>query len=326
MLWTGIVRTRALLVASFLLACDPAEPASTSPESPRAPEETPLEVAPVIERVRHEVVADGHPLAVWEKRPAEPKGAILLVHGRTWSSIPDFDLQVEGEELSLMDALVDAGWAAYAIDLRGYGETPRDQSGWLTPNRAVADVAVVLEWIATRHPDASKPALFGWSRGSMVAQLCAQRHAGLLSDLILFGYPTDPDRKYEKQAPPLEPPRQATTAKAAASDFITPGTISERAIAAYVEASLAADPVRADWMYEHEFAELDPTRVHSPTLVMHGEHDPFVHPEAESRLFERLGNADRRWVVLAGADHAAHLETARPQFLEALLGFLERAG
>ena len=59
------------------------------------------------ELVRHTVDADGHPLAVWEKSAAGATEAILLVHGRTWSALPDFDLRVDGEDLSLMDGLVE---------------------------------------------------------------------------------------------------------------------------------------------------------------------------------------------------------------------------
>ena len=95
--------------------------------------------AQAIEPTRHTVSAAGHPVAVWEKSAAGADEAILLVHGRTWSALPDFDLQVEGEELSLMDGLVEAGYAVYAVDLRGYGETLRDESGWLTPGRAADD-------------------------------------------------------------------------------------------------------------------------------------------------------------------------------------------
>ena len=96
---------------------------------------------------RHTVVADGHPIALWEKSAAGASEAILLVHGRTWSALPDFDLQVEGEELSLMDGLVAEGYAVYAVDLRGYGATPRDDTEWLTPNRAADDVAIIVAWI-----------------------------------------------------------------------------------------------------------------------------------------------------------------------------------
>lgn len=40
---------------------------------------------------RHSVVAGGHPIAVWEKRPADSIGTIVLIHGRTWSSLPNAD-------------------------------------------------------------------------------------------------------------------------------------------------------------------------------------------------------------------------------------------
>lgn len=273
---------------------------------------------------KHTVTADGHPLAVWEKRPARARGAILLVHGRTWSSLPDFDLQVPGENLSLMDALVSEGYAAYAVDLRGYGKTPRDESGWLTPRRAADDVAIVLEWIAARDSGIGKPSLLGWSMGSMVSQLVAQRHPDKLSALILYGYPVDPDTEMRKRPAPRRPARAANTAQAAASDFITPGAISRTAIDAYVKAALAADPVRVDLAGMHEYNELDPAKVRVPTLLLQGEFDPYAKSESHAKLFTQLAHADREWVVLEGGDHAAHLETPRRRFVQALVSFLSR--
>ena len=135
---------------------------------------------------RHALVVDGHPFAVWSKVPAEPRAVMLLIHGRTWSTRPDFDLQVPGEDLSLMDGLADMGIAAYGLDLRGYGETPRDASGWLTPDRAAADVAQVLGWLKRRHPELAAPYLFGWSYGAMVSQLVSQRQPDAMSAVVLF--------------------------------------------------------------------------------------------------------------------------------------------
>src|ERR1019366_8936308 len=98
--------------------------------------------------VKHTVTADGYPLALWEKRAANPKGTILLLHGRTWSSLPDFDLQVPGEHPSLMDAFVARGYAVYALALRGYGATPRDATGWDTPDQSAEDLSAALAWVA----------------------------------------------------------------------------------------------------------------------------------------------------------------------------------
>jgi alpha-beta hydrolase superfamily lysophospholipase len=274
-----------------------------------------------VERVRHTVESTGHPMAVWEKSASRPRAAILLVHGRTWSTVPDFDLDVPGEDLSLMNGLVGLGYATYGVDLRGYGETPRDETGWNTPNRAASDVASVLRWVRARHPELSVH-LFGWSLGSMVSQLAAQQNPTLVDRLVLFGYPTVVGVERPYAEPDGDPPRAPTTAEAAASDFVVPGSISSRAVEAYVQSALRADPVRSDWTGGHEWNQLDPAQVRVPTLILQGEHDPLSTEESALPLFTGLGSADKAWVVIPGGDHAAFLEAPRPYFLSALDGFL----
>ncbi|MBC8072249.1 MAG: alpha/beta fold hydrolase [Deltaproteobacteria bacterium] len=266
---------------------------------------------------------DGHELGLHAKLPASPRGVIVLLHGRTWSGVPDFDLQVEGHTRSLMDALVARGWAAYALDLRGYGATPRDASGWNTPDRAAKDLGAAIAWVAARHPT-HKPAVLGWSLGSLVAQLEAQRHADAIAALVLYGYPRDPDASQGRDAGAAKPARARNTAAAAASDFISPAVIDEATIDAFVTAALAADPVRADWRAMDQFDELDPAKVRVPTLVIHGARDPFAPVPAQGKLFARLGHDDRAWVELAGGDHAAHLEDTGAAFVHAVLAFLEQ--
>jgi alpha-beta hydrolase superfamily lysophospholipase len=275
----------------------------------------------------HKVMADGHPLAVWEKTAESPKAVVLLLHGRTWSSVPDFDLQVDGEELSLMDGLVERGYAVYALDARGYGKTPRDESGWLTPDRASKDVAVVLKWLAERHPKLKPPVLFGWSMGSMVAQLCGQRNPKLMSGVVLFGYPFDPAnflRELTVGPEPTEPKRRVNTAEAAASDFITPNSISQKAIDAYVKSCLAFDPVRVDWRDQGQWVELDPAKLNVPVLLIQAEFDPLAKTDTHARFFTKLATSDRQWVVIPGGDHAAFMETPRPLFLHVLGSFIDR--
>jgi pimeloyl-ACP methyl ester carboxylesterase len=272
--------------------------------------------------VQHTVEIDGHPMAVWEKSPARPRAVMLLVHGRTWSIRPDFDLQVQGEEKSLMDGLVALGIAAYGVDLRGYGATPRDGSGWLTPDRAAADVAGVLDWVASRNPALPAPSLFGWSYGAMVSQLAAQRYPDRLSALVLFGYPVRPGFDVSPEGSAGDPPRRPTTAAAAAEDFIVPGSINPEAIEAFVSQALAADPVRADWRHLEQWRRLDPAAVRVPTLLLQAEHDPLARADEHARLFTGLATPDRLWVVIPGGDHAAFMESPRPYFLSLIGAFL----
>jgi alpha-beta hydrolase superfamily lysophospholipase len=276
--------------------------------------------------VRHVVMSDdGHPLTVWEKRPAAPIGTIVLLHGRTWSALPDFDLQVPSHPVSLMDALIARGYSVYALDARGYGDTPRDSSGWLTPDRAAADVIVVCRWVAHNSGIVGAPALFGWSYGSITAQLAAQRAPDAISALILFGHFTFP-AAMPPDTSSGPPPRIATTTAAAGEDFISPAATDPAVVEAYVRAAVSAQPIKTDWNKLSEWNALDPTAIHVPTLEIMGERDPVSNrsPGAEAAFFGRVAIGDREFVVLPGVDHAAFMENQRARFVDALVEFLER--
>jgi pimeloyl-ACP methyl ester carboxylesterase len=245
---------------------------------------------------------------------------LLLVHGRTWSSLPNFDLAVSGDNRSVFDAFVRKGYAVYALDQRGYGATARDATGWITPARAVADVRAALDFIAARHPRlAARPALLGYSRGAQVAVMLAQGDSNAASSIVLFGFPPG---VRNTTSPAVEtPPRAATTAAAAAEDFVTPGAASREVIDAYVTAALAADPVRVDWRDENQFA-FEPAKITTPTLMIYGVNDPFRNA-ASATFFEALAARDRAYVVLPDSDHAAHVENSARAWVHAIDGFLQ---
>ena len=272
---------------------------------------------------KHTVISDSHPMALWEKSHDNPKGIILFVHGRTWSALPDFDLQVDGEELSLMDGMLEKGYGTYAIDLRGYGETARDKSQWLSPTKAAADIINVTRWISERHQN-TPIHVFGWSYGSVISLLATQTDPSNIASLTLFGFWLDLDSDVVKDASNKALERRINTAEAAASDFIVPGSISQWAIDGYVEAALAADPVRVDWRNEHEFLSIDPSRIDVPVLLMQGEFDPIAPTAFQAKLFIRLKTADKSWMVISGGDHAAFMETPRPYFISGFSDFIDR--
>lgn len=82
-------------------------------------------------------------------------------------------------------------------------------------------------------------------------------------------------------------------------------------------------PIRVDWRDEQQFA-FDPAEVRMPTLLIYGARDPLYSPEGASNLFAQLGTQDRALVLLAEADHAAHLEDPEGAWLKAITDFLER--
>ena len=276
--------------------------------------------------VRHDVAVDGHRIAVWEKsRGGQARPALLLIHGRTWSSLPNFDLQVPGERRSMMDALADAGVAVYAMDLRGYGATPRDASGWLTPDRAVADVRAVVDWIRGAPGAGRRPVyVLGFSRGAFVAAMFAQQSPEKITGLVLLAFGLDVDARVGTVTTPPSPPRKGNTIDTALADFITPDAVSRATLDAFVQVALRADPTCADWRDEQQFNAFAPARLSVPTLLVNGELDPSTPIGLQAKLFARIGTPDKAWVVLPGADHAAHLEKALPELVRSITWFVHR--
>jgi pimeloyl-ACP methyl ester carboxylesterase len=292
---------------------------------------------------------------------------IVLLHGRTWSSVPVYHLlggnwtqqsrlpntassnatSDSHESRSLMEALLHMGLQPYAMDFRGFGGTPSDDTGYVEPLRCVKDVQSVLLWIAQRHgtpleqvgeapdirpaiSDASvMPALLGWSQGALVAQLVAQYHPEALSKLVLYGSIYDPLVRYPRE--PLyrinEPnaSRTPNTFNDAIEDFTVQGTIPPEPARLFAEAALVSDPVKAVWKHLYQFNNCDPARVHVPTLVVAGDQDPYAPLHVQQELFCNLGRgSDRTWSILADADHAAHLlNQVRHRFVNITTSFVK---
>ena len=248
----------------------------------------------------------------------------MLVHGRTWSSRPDFDLQVPGLQRSVMMSLAAQGFAAYAVDMRGYGETPRDATGFLTPKRAAADIVNVVTWVGQQHATLPKPVLIGWSRGAAQAELAAQSAPTKMSALVLFGFVFDPDLQFADTEAPEKPALLKNTAENAMSDFLSPKITPPIVVQAFIEQALKADPVMADLKNDLEFNGLKPDRVTVPTLVLFGENDPGVVAADAGKFFAHLGTPDKQMVQLPGADHCAHLEDTHDAWIAAVVNFINR--
>ena len=288
---------------------------------------------------------DGHPLAVYGIASQNPVQVltdpdlrpILLLHGRTWSSVPVYHLlggpqnKCEGEQSrSLLEALLKCGLQPYAMDFRGFGGTHPDETGFVEPYRCVHDAESVLHWIARRHGipvGGEKPALLGWSQGALVAQLAAQVAQPSLSKLILYGSIYDPMVRYPRE--PLytlnKPNRTIieNTFEGAVEDFTIEGTISSCVAKQFADAALKADPVKAVWRSLYQFNNMDPARVRCPTLLVAGDQDPYAPLHVQQELFANLGRGfDRTWSILSESDHAAHLLEGRHRLISLVASFV----
>lgn len=228
---------------------------------------------------------DNHPLTVYGINSSEPKpedNILLMLHGRTWSSVPVYHLmggprhEKEGyESRSLMELFRDNNIKPYTMDFRGFGGTPRDSKGVVEPSRCVEDVESVLTWILARHettPERSDLSLMGWSQGALVAQLAGQKPHPLFSKLILYGSLYDQTIRYPRQ--PLftsnkdENVEMENTWDGAVEDFTIEGSIPPETASKFAEAALLSDPIKANWNHLYQFNNCDPGKVHVPTLVV----------------------------------------------------------
>lgn len=141
------------------------------------------------ERIESDVSGDdpGITIHMIRKLPANPRGGspVLMLHAFGSPCAEAYDL---APGLSWMDDLNDAGFAAYAIDFRGFGQSVRPSAE--TPvgraPDAVRDVVSVINAIR-RDAGAAKVSLIGWSWGAVVAPMVAIARPELVDQMVLFG-------------------------------------------------------------------------------------------------------------------------------------------
>jgi pimeloyl-ACP methyl ester carboxylesterase len=117
--------------------------------------------------------------------------AVLFVHGATYPSL-SFDLPIAG--YNWMDYVGERGWAAYALDIRGYGNStrPREMAAPAGENRpvmraeaAIVDILDAVDFIR-RRTGLAKVSLVGWSWGTVTAGLFTTRHQNTVDKLVLY--------------------------------------------------------------------------------------------------------------------------------------------
>ena len=295
--------------------------------------------------------SDGHPLTLYSlsSRPPSPASApLLLLHGRTWSSLPVYNLTPSLSTIKSFPATV----TPYMMDFRGFGLTKPDSSMCVTPEKCAMDVKAALDWIREYHMrelnvqqqeelggseggdcDPCKPSLLGWSQGALVAHLTAQKYPSHLNKLVLFGSLYDKSKVYPRS--PIFQPNNGdghsrnlihrnNTVEETLSDFTVEDSISLEVAMKFSKVCMKTDPVKCLWTNLHEFNDLRPAKLTSPTLIIGGRHDPYSPENKVIDLFVGIEGGDKSWVCLGGSDHASHLlEGVKERWMKAVCGFLE---
>jgi pimeloyl-ACP methyl ester carboxylesterase len=288
---------------------------------------------------------------------------VLFVHGATFSGRM-FDIDTCG--VSWLRAAQAAGFAAYALDLRGYGRS--GDAAWragafaegagpaCTGAEAIADIGTAMDFITRRH---GQPAgLVGWSWGSTTtARYAAGPDRGKVSALALYApiYAerngewlaelADPEAPERRRALPahrrisLADMRTRWDAQlpAGAGDWREEAVLQELA-----RLSLQDDPSAAGvtppafcvpngtlvdlWECFSGRPIYDPRQITCPTLLVRGTQDPTSTRSDMLALFDRLTMPEKQYLEIGNGTHFINAERRAPALFSAVHAFLHKHG
>jgi pimeloyl-ACP methyl ester carboxylesterase len=277
-------------------------------------------------------------LYLYRKRPTAPKvgekplPVLFLVHGSSISGRSTFDLTVPGAgEYSMMNVFARAGFDVWTMDHEGYGRSSR-MSGNSDIKSGVADLVAGTALVAHETAQA-KCHFLGESSGALRAGAFAMAHPERVDRLVLeaFTWTGKGSPTLGKRAEQVEFYRthnRRPRDRAMIRSIFTrdkPGTSDPRVAEALADAELPFGDTIPTGTYLDMTANLpvvDPTKVHAPVLILRGEYDGIATLDDVLGFFARLPNADRQFVLLAGAAHSVNLGINRQQTWHVVRSFL----
>lgn len=275
--------------------------------------------------------------------------AVLFVHGATFGARPAFDTSGR----SWLAAVADRGRAAYALDVRGYGDSDRpeamdDRPGGDPPVRAPVaadDLAAALTFVRNRHDTVH---LVGYSWGSVIAGVALERGAAVES-VVLYApvYAPDPERVADfdpgdPPAPRREVTRDGTRERwdahfrdADPADYRDPGAFDAFWGALHDGQGVPGDEPTIE-APNGTLADLtaaargerayDAAAVTVPALVVRGSLDRTATRADGLGLYDELGSEDREYTELAGGSHFLAIERRRDALFDRVAAFHDRIG
>ncbi|MFG6637840.1 alpha/beta hydrolase [Sulfitobacter sp. 1A12126] len=294
---------------------------------------------------------------------AAERPPILFVHGATFSGRM-FDIDASG--VNWLRAAAAAGFAAYALDLRGYGRS--GDANWrarafadgagpaCTGPEAIEDIGAAVDFITYRH---GRPtALVGWSWGSttsaryvagpgrykvaslvLYAPIFAGRNESWLAELA--------DPETPGQRCPLGPHRRITAEdmRRRWNEQLPPGGDDwreETVLQELARVSLQDDSTARTvtppgfcapngtlvdlWECFSGRPIYDPGKIDCPTLLVRGTQDPTSTRSDMLALFDRLGTAEKQYLEIGNGTHFINAERRAPSLFSAVHAFLHRHG
>jgi pimeloyl-ACP methyl ester carboxylesterase len=254
--------------------------------------------------VEHVKLANGLDMAY--RRSGRGPVSVVLVHGYSLSS---------AEWVKVLPLLPEDRYTAYAVDLRGFGDSGKPEDG-NEFKQLIADLAAFMD--AKGLPRA---VMIGHSMGGALLQDFVLAHPERVSALVLSD-------AFARNEPPIgisESVRKRIDGyggadnnrrvfEAAMPHYFDAGNVSSTALQAFVTDALkASDPALKGLLAEEYTIAAIPTErygeITAPTLIMVGAHDSFVPNKQVMALTNAISGV--RWtVVIPRSGHTPMWEQA----------------
>lgn len=277
-------------------------------------------------------------LFLWEKyvdRPESERGTVLFVHGSSMASQPTFDLQVPGRPWSsVMDWFAARGFAAWCVDLEGYGRSDKSRDINFDIANGADDLAAASDYIQ-RTRGCGPLLVYGISSGALRAGAFAEHHPDRVRRLALDafvwtgeGSPTLAERR--KRLPEFLAMNRRPVDRAFVRSIFSrdhPGTADDTVVEAFADAILALDDSMPTGTYVDMCSKLPvihPERITVPTIVMRGEYDGIAGFDDLIEFYKRLPNPDRQFAMMPGISHASFQQKNYELVYHILHGFFSQ--
>lgn len=263
--------------------------------------------------------ADGLTLLTRSYLPDTPaRAAVIIVHGYAEHS---------GRYAHVAEALVGAGYAVFALDHRGHGQSGGKRASVRVFREYVSDLGRFIDRVRETRPVPPR-FLFGHSMGGLVALQLVLEHPEKVEGLVITG-------AYLENANPLSPVLEhlAPLVSSLAPDLpVQRLDVEALARDPAVVQGYQGDPlvyhhkVRARLGYEllrcGPYLMQRAGSIELPVLLQHGAADRIAAAAGSQALYDALGSSDKTLKLYDGAYHEILNDFGREEVLTDLIAWL----
>lgn len=251
------------------------------------------------------------------------KAAVLVVHGLH---------EHMGRYQHVLEALTTHGYAAFALDHRGHGESEGPPSFVPQFDDFVEDLHLLAQEARQAVPGAPL-FIVGHSLGSLISIRYTLRYQGELAGLVVSGVAL----QVGEHVSPFLKKIGGLLARFAPHlemvDVSPPGEVNPLSRDPDVATRWDADPLtykgrtRARIAWETYLASQNALRrvseLHLPVLIMHGGADPVAKPDGAHWMFDRISSADKTLKVWDDHRHEIFNELQKEDVIDHMLAWLD---